>query len=428
MMMMIRSTFLFLLFLPGLRAVDEDEWPQWRGPNRDGVAAGTTWPGSVSEDHLRLLWRTELGKSYSGPVTSGGVVYTTESVNDEMEAVRAFDLTTGEQRWATEWEGMMRVPFFARKNGSWIRSTPATDGERVFVAGMRDVLVCLEAKTGKEQWRVDFPKLLGSELPKFGFVCSPLLTGDSVIVQAGASTVRLKKKTGEMVWRSLEDEGGMSGSAFSSPVMVKFGSSEQLLVQTRRELCGVEPRSGEVLWRQEVPAFRGMNILTPVVHDGTVFTSAYGGKSFAYQIDKKKGSGWTPSVAWELKQQAYMSSPVVIESHAYLHLRNKRFACVNLTTGEETWVTKKSYGDYWSLVAQGNRILALDEDGTLRMIRANPAKFDLISERKVAPKETWAHLAVSGSKVIVRELEALSVFEWRSEVASRAVGADPGKG
>ncbi|MCB1094621.1 MAG: PQQ-binding-like beta-propeller repeat protein [Verrucomicrobiales bacterium] len=394
-------------------AISAADWPQWRGAKRDGHSDGAAWPESLDENHLRQTWRVELGKSYSGPIVHDGIVFTTESVNDEREAVRAFDLVSGNQKWATDWEGSIRVPFFARKNGSWIRSTPATDGERLFVAGMRDVLLCLDAKTGEEQWRVDFPKELGAEPPAFGFVCSPLLTGDSVIVQAGASTVRLKKSTGEIVWRSLEDGGGMNGSAFSSPLLANIGGSEQLLVQTRTELCGLAPDNGAVLWRQKVPAFRGMNILTPVVADGRVFTSTYGGKSFSYQISKAGDGQWKSSVAWDLKQQGYMSTPVVIGGHAYLHLRNKKFACVDLATGQQRWETKKTFGDYWSLIAQGDRILALSEDGTLRLIRANPEKFEVISERKVADRDTWGHIAVSGSKVMVRELEALTVFDWK---------------
>ena len=107
-----------------------------------------------------------------------------------------------------------------------------------------------------------------------------------------------------------------------------------------------------------------------------------------------------------------MSTPVVIDGHAYLHLRNQRVACVNLANGEKTWETKKKFGKYWSLIARGNRILALDQKGELYHLRANPEKFDVISERKIAKGNTWGHIAVSGSKVIIRELEALTVFDW----------------
>ena len=111
----------------------------------------------------------------------------------------------------------MQVPFFAASNGSWIRSTPCADDGRVYVAGMRDVLVCLDAANGQEIWRIDFTKDLESPLQAFGFVSSPLVIGDHVFVQAGAGFVKLDKATGKVVWRVLEDGGGMWGSAFSSP-------------------------------------------------------------------------------------------------------------------------------------------------------------------------------------------------------------------
>ena len=125
------------------------------------------------------------------------------------------------------------MPFFAKANGDWIRSTPAVAGERLFVAGMRDVLVCLDTRDGKQLWRKDFVKQLGTPLPNFGFVCSPLVDGMAVYVQAGASLIKLDKTTGEILWRSLKDEGGMGGSAFSSPIITTLAGERQLVVQTR---------------------------------------------------------------------------------------------------------------------------------------------------------------------------------------------------
>jgi outer membrane protein assembly factor BamB len=111
----------------------------------------------------------------------------------------------------------MKTPFFSARNGSWVRSTPAFDGERLYVAGMRDILVCLDAKTGKEVWRIDFVKKFGTPLPSFGFVASPLVLGEHIYVQAAASFVKIEKRTGKVVWRTLKDAGGMWGGVFSSP-------------------------------------------------------------------------------------------------------------------------------------------------------------------------------------------------------------------
>ena len=390
-------------------------WPQWRGPQRDGRLDAPPWPNNLDESTLTLLWRQEIGHGYSGPIVSQDKVFTVETRNKEKEIVRAFDRKTGEQIWETAWEGAMKVPFFAARNGSWVRSTPAYDGQHLYVAGMRDVLVCLEALDGTIKWQVDFVKRFDTPLPDFGFVCSPLVSDGAVYVQAGGALVKLDKESGATLWRSLKDVGGMYGSAFSSPVLAAPNGVHQLVVQTRNELAGVNPQSGAVLWQQPVKAFRGMNILTPVLLNTTVFTSSYGGGSYLYNLEQGN-SGITVSEIWrDKKSQGYMSTPVIIDGHIYLHRRDKRFSCVDPRTKKILWTSKAKFGQYLSLVANGNRILALDQQGELLLIDANPQAFTLVDRRKIA-KDTWAHLAVAGDQLFVRELQAIAVYRWHDPV------------
>ena len=390
-------------------------WNQWRGPTRDGLVSGTNWPTSLSEKNLTPLWRVELAASYSGPIVSETMVFVTGTAEKKTEVVCALDRKSGKELWRVEWPGAISVPFFASSNGSWMRSTPAFDGESLFVGGMRDVLVSLDAATGKEQWRVDFVKEFNSPLPTFGFVCSPLLDGDSLYVQAGASLVNLDKNTGKILWHVLKDDGGMMGSAFSSPVMATLAGQRQLIVQTRTKLAGVDPQSGTVLWEQKVPSFRGMNILTPVAVGDGIFTSSYQNKSWLFNVSKSDGK-FQVDEAWNNNAQGYMSTPVVIDGHAYLHLQNQRFTCINLTTGKRTW-TSTTYGMYSSLVAQQDLILALDQKGELLLLQANPTEFKLLDQRQVSEQDTWAHLAVCGGEVFIRELNGLSVFAWQNSKA-----------
>jgi hypothetical protein len=169
-------------------------WPQWRGPTRDGMVVGPAWPTSLQGEHLHLLWRNDLAQGYSSPIVGTDRVFTVESKGDE-EIARAFDRTTGKQLWEASWKGSMKVPFFAARNGSWVRSTPAWDGNSVYVAGMRDVLVCLNAADGSQRWRIDFTERYKTPVPAFGFVCSPLVLGDGLYVQAGFSFLKLNKNT-----------------------------------------------------------------------------------------------------------------------------------------------------------------------------------------------------------------------------------------
>ncbi len=386
-----------------------DSWPQWRGPFRDSSLTATKLPESLAENRLKQIWRVELGPSYSGPIVSADRIFVTETRDNTTEVVRALDRKTGKELWKQEWPGALNVPFFAKANGDWIRATPAFDGERLYVAGMRDVLVCLDAASGKELWRLDFVKKLDTVPPTFGFASSPLIIGDSVIVQAGGGLCKVDKRSGELLWRVLDDGGGMSGSAFSSPYFASLNGVPQIIVQTRTTLAGVNPDDGTLFWKKEIPAFRGMNILTPTVYNNSVFTSSYGGGSFLLATTKDE-SGWNLSEVWTSKTQAYMSSPIVIDGHLYLHLRNQRFTCLDLKTGKTRWTTTP-YGKYWSTVTDGEKILALDQTGELLLIRANPEKFDLIDRRKVAD-DSWAHLAISGNEIFVRGLNDLSVYRW----------------
>ncbi|MCA9208160.1 MAG: PQQ-binding-like beta-propeller repeat protein [Planctomycetales bacterium] len=402
--------FVWILCVGGLAWAEAPAWDQWRGPGRDGVVQGPKWPDSLGEDVLKTVWRVELGPSYSGPVVSETAVFTTATEDKKTEAVYAFDRRTGQQLWRAEWPGAMSVPFFAASNGSWIRATPAFDGESLFVAGMRDVLVSLDAKTGKLQWRVDFVEQLKTPLPAFGFASSPLVDGDFLYVQAGASFVKLDKRTGKVIWRTLEDGGGMMGSAFSSPIVTTLAGQRQLIVQTRLKLAGVDPASGDVLWEQEVPNFRGMNILTPVQYEDAIFTSSYRNKSWLYHASKSADS-YKIEEAWNNNATGYMSTPVIVDDHAYMHLQNQRFTCIDLRTGERKW-TSETFGTYCSMVAQGDRILCLDQRGELLLLKANPEKFELLDKQTVSDEETWAHLAVSGHELFIRELNGLKKLEW----------------
>lgn len=392
---------------------EEQGWNQWRGPNRDGQVAGPAWPDRLTDNYLQQRWRVALGPSYSGPVVSADAVFVTETKDKAFEVVRALSRTTGKELWKAEWAGAISVPFFAKSRGDWIRATPAYDGKNLFVAGMKDMLVSLDAKSGKEVWRVDFAKEYGSPLPEFGLVCSPLIDGDNLYIQAGNATVKLDKRTGKTIWKALgADSSIMTNGAFSSPVLADVAGKRQLIAQTREQLAGLDTETGKVLWIQNVPSFRGMNILTPVVFGDAIFTSSYQNKSWLYRINKG-AAGFAVEEAWQNNAQAYMSTPVVIDGYAYMHLGNQRFTCINLKTGERTW-TSKPFGQYASLVAQRDRILALDERGILLLIKANPKEFELLSEKQINEGDTWGHLAISGEELFVRELNAVAVYSWRT--------------
>jgi outer membrane protein assembly factor BamB len=416
-MRIILAASIVVLASPFAKPADPNpaNWPQWRGPDRNGVIDAPAWPDKLGGEVLKQTWRiSDLGPSYSGPIVASDRVFTTQTVDKKTEVVTAHDRKTGKELWRATWEGSITVPFFAAKNGSWIRSTPAYDGKTLYVAGIRDLLVALDGQTGKELWRVDFTKEFGSPPPDFGFVCSPLVDETGVYVQAGGCFVKLDK-TGKILWRALKDGGGMMGSAFSSPVFARIGNVDQVVVQTRTKLAGVDRQTGAELWSREIPSFRGMNILTPLpVADDAVFTSTYGGNTRVVKIrtsDKKL----IAEDGWSFKYEGYMTSPVVVDGHAYLLGKDRTLTCVDLKSGKEAWRSDERFGEYWSLVANKNKLLALDQRGTLYLFRANPAEFELLDKRKVADSETWAHLAVCGDELFIRDLKGLTAWRWSSK-------------
>lgn len=412
-MHILRVFVLVMLVSSSASAADPITWPQWRGPTRDGLVSGPGWPDKIDGDALKPIWRVDkLGPSYSGPIVAADRVFTTQTIDKKTEVVTAHDRKTGKELWKASWDGSITVPFFAAKNGSWIRSTPAHDGKTLYVAGIKDVLVALDAASGGERWRVDFVKEFGAASPDFGFVCSPLADDTGVYVQAGGCFAKVDKKDGKVLWKSLKDGGGMMGSAFSSPVFATLAGTDQVVVQTRTKLAGVDRATGKELWAKEIPSFRGMNILTPVPFgDDGVFTSTYGGNTRLLKVTSAGGK-YDTTDAWSVRYEGNMSTPVVVDGHAYVQGKDKRLVCVNLKTGKEAWGTDERFGDYWSMVANGDKILALDNRGILYLLKANPKEFELLDKRKLAETDTWAHLAVCGDEVYIRDISGLTAWRW----------------
>jgi outer membrane protein assembly factor BamB len=385
-------------------------WPQWRGPARDGMSPGAPWPNTLAG--LQQSWRVELDKGFPGPIVAEDRVFVAETANQETEIVRALDRKTGKELWRASWAGKHSVPFYAKRSGDWIRSTPIYDGRTLYVGGMEELLVALDAKTGKEKWRVNFPQRFQLPKPEFGFASSPLIDGRFLYVQAANALVKLDKETGATVWRVLEQPGNVFESgAFSSPFIATLAGKRQLLVQTRTMLNGVDLDSGARLWNIEVPNFRGMNILTPMVFGDRIFTSTYRNDSYLFEVTKAAAGGFEVKELWRNKAKGYMSTGVRIGDYVYLHLQSQRFTCIDLRTGETKW-TSEPYGQYWSLAVRGDRILALDERGQLHLIQANPEKFELLETREVSKSTAWAHVAVAGDEVYVRDLTGITAFRW----------------
>ena len=399
-----------------LWAGDDATWPQWRGPKRDGSVIGGSWPDTLQAPVLKKLWREELPPSYSGTVVSTDKVFVTYTRDEMYEGVRALNRNNGKQVWQSEWKVTMKVAGLGTGMGSWIRATPAYEQDGLFVAGMPDLLVSLDPDTGAEQWRADFHARYGTPIPELGFVCSPLVVEDGVYVQTADSFVKVDRKTGRSVWRCMErkEKGseGMGQGSYSSPDFAVIKGRPQLLVADIDAIAGVDPVSGKVLWNRVLDSYDQGCILAPIVYGNGIFTSTRASRTGHYPLVYGNGQ-FSLTDGWKNKLIVYMSSPIIMGDFAYLHLKNGRFACVDLRDGKINWISNRPFGKYCSMVWLKDRILGLTDDGRLLLIQADPDQFILIDSRHIASDETWGHLAIVGQDIYIRERNAVTAYRWQ---------------
>jgi outer membrane protein assembly factor BamB len=230
-------------------------------------------------------------------------------------------------------------------------------------------------------------------------------------VQAADSFIAVDRLTGQSRWRCLERPQKEQGS-YSSPDFATVSGRAQLLVANIDDIAGVDSTTGQVLWKKTLDSYDAGCILAPIAYRDGVFTSTRASHTGYYPIDRL-GDQLMIRDGWKNKLAAYMSSPVVINDHAFMHLRNGRFACVALEDGTVNWISPRPFGRYCSMVWYQDRILALTDEGELLLIEAATDEFRLLDSRQVAEQETWGHLAVAGQSVLVRERDAIVVFDWR---------------
>jgi outer membrane protein assembly factor BamB len=254
-----------VVFLISLNLMAAD-WPQWRGPNRDGISSETgllaTWPSGGPP----VVWKTDgLGEGYSSLAIAGGRLYT-QGQRGRQEFVLAFDVKTGKKVWETAVSRDYR-----NDRGDGPRGTPTLDGDRLYAMTGDGVLVCMETATGKTVWSQNVAQKYGGEIPNWGYSESPLIDGDRLIVMPGgrgASIVSLKKTDGSLQWKAGSDRAG-----YSSAIVANVGGVRQVIALSAQSAMGVEETNGELLWRYARVSNNTANIATPIYHDGEAFLS-----------------------------------------------------------------------------------------------------------------------------------------------------------
>jgi outer membrane protein assembly factor BamB len=376
-----------------------DDWPQWRGPNRDGSIGAVLpaeWPAALTK-----RWEILAGVGHASPVVAGNRVVVIARESDQ-EIVRALDVATGKEVWRASYPAPFIVNPAARSHGAGPKSTPAIEDGRVFTFGISGILSAFDLASGKLLWRVPAPAVL----PQYGTATSPLVDGTGVIVHAGGENngalTSFDAATGKPRWHWTGD-----GPGYGSPVIATFGGVRQVIAQTQKFLVGLDASNGALLWQLPFETDFDQNAFTPVVFRDLLINAGLDQPLTALR-PKRDGGTWTVETVWtNLQTPMFMSSPVLIGATIYgLADRNKgQFVAIDAASGKTLWNTQGREGDNASMMGNRSWLLASTTEGRLVVARANPEKYEEVRRYQIAESAVWAHPAITGRLLIVKDVD-----------------------
>ena len=379
------------------------DWPQWRGPNRDGISAETglldAWP-AVGPPRI---WVTQgLGEGYSSFAVVGDRLFT-QGQQGNQEFVAAFDTNTGKLLWKTPGGGAFR-----ESRGHGPRGTPTVDGTRLYALAADGSLLCLDTATGQRVWSINLMEKFGGYVPSWGISESPLIEGDRVIVTPGgpgASVVALEKTKGNLIWKSQSDPAG-----YSSPMAYDAPGSRKVVVFTANGAIGLDMKSGELQWRYNKVANRTANIATPIVHDGYVFLSSDYGTGCAL-LNLKPGARTLAGseVYFNRDMKNHYSTSVLIGDYLY-GFSSGILTAMKFLTGEVAW-RDRSVGK-GSVTYADRHLYAFSEDGVVGLIDATPQGYKERSRFEIRRGNypTWTPPVIANGKLYLREQDTLYCY------------------
>jgi outer membrane protein assembly factor BamB len=388
------------------------DWPQWRGPNRDGVSRETgllkQWPAQGP----RLVWKASgVHDGYSSMAVTGGRLYTMGARGD-TEYVLALDASSGKQLWSTA-NGRR----FSNDKGDGPRGTPTVDGDRLYVLGASGDLTALEAATGRKVWSINVLATFGGHNPRWGLSESPLVVDDRILVNAGgrgAAVVALKKADGALIWKSQDD-----AAAYSSAMMADVGGLRHAVFFTADRVVGVGLNDGRLLWSYDRVTNRTANIATPLVRANRVFVSSdYGTGGALLQLAAREGGLAATEVWFNRDMRNHHASAVWIGSHLY-GFSSAILTAMEVDTGRVAW-RDRSVGK-GSLVYADERLYLFSEDGVVGLAEADPSgykehgRFRLPSTGSLP---TWSHPVVSGGRLFLRDQDTIYAYDVRAQGGS----------
>lgn len=404
------------ILLGGGTSLQGDDWPQWRGPNRDGKSAETgllkSWPAGGPP----LVWKiTGLGAGYATVAVAKGVIYTAGDLGED-NYVLAFREKDGTPLWKARL-GKAGAPGWGGFAG--VRGTPTVEGDRVFAIGQYGEIAAFDAATGKELWRRDFVQDFGGKLPEWGFSESPLVDGEHLIFTPGGEAgalVAVNKRTGETVWRTGEfkDE-----AQYASVVRAVLAGEPQYVQLTMASVVGVSP-TGKVLWRADRKGATAV-IPTPVVSGDFVYvTSGYNIGCNLFQVTRQ-GEAFTVTEVYRNRVLANHHGGVIsVGDYIYGHDDRRGWTCQNLKTGEAVWQHEDGMGKGACVYAEGHLVLREEKKkgSRIALIEASPAGYKekgVFEQPEPSGKEAWPHPVIANGRLYLRDQDLLLCYNLRAD-------------
>ena len=391
------------------------QWPQWRGPGRDGKVAAehvpASWPATLTPK-----WTQKVGEGYSTPVVSNGRIFV-HGRQDPEEVVTALDLATGQVVWSAKYQSAFNKNKYANDMSKGPFSTPLVANGLVYTLGTSAVLSAFDERTGGLEWRKDWSKEIDTSKLFTGTAMSPILENGLLIVHVGDDSdgafFALDPATGAEKW-TLPGHG----PGYASPVSWGITSASrqpesQIITMTDRAVVGVHTTTGKLLWTIPFPDEWNENIVTPVWgNDNIVIVSGTRKGTFGYRVEPK-GSEWTATQVWHNTDvPMYMSSPVLDGGFLYgfSNRRKGQLFCLEAATGKVRWATEGRDGTNASLVSAGPNLVMLTTEGDLLIVKKSPEKYEELHRYSVANSGTWAQPVVLKDGILIRDAQSLSLL------------------
>ena len=378
------------------------DYPQWRGLNRDGSASGFVEPASWPET-LTRKWKVEVGEGYATPLVVANTVYVFTRRNG-TEVMTALEAETGKERWHTSYPAPYAPDTPAAAHGVGPKATPLFHNGRLYSLGITGVVSAFDASTGTIAWQTP----AAPEHPSYGTAVSPVGDQNLVIVHPGnhGPLTAFDANTGAVKWT------GNDRGAYASPIIVELGGIRQVVTMTQESVLGVSLADGARLWEYPWTSRSTPSAITPILYEETLIVSSQAMGVTALK-PTRRGDKWAVDLVWETKEVSlFLSNPVVVGDTLFGLSEKARgqFFALDARNGKVLWLGQPRQASNTAIVKAGSLLLLLNDDAQLIVARSRRNGFEPLKRYTVADSATWAQPSVSGNRVFVKDVASLSLW------------------